>query len=168
MELVDVFDNKRNSLNKVIERYNNNTPGEFTQVVHLWIQNSNGEFLIQKRSMKKKVHPGMWSITGGAVDSLEEPTTAVARECKEEIGIELKPQDFELMMTVKRPSVFVDVYYAKKDIDFKDIVMQQDEVDDVKWASNAEIKDLIKQNEMGSSITIYYDALYKLIESNNG
>ena len=165
MELVDVFDNKRNSLNKVIERYNNKVPGEFTQAVHLWIQNSKGDFLIQKRSMKKRINPGMWSITGGAVDSLEQPEAAVARECKEELGIELKPQDFELMMTVKRPTVFVDVYYAKKDIDLKDIVMQQDEVDDVKWVSNEEMKNLLEQKEMGSSIKIYYDALYKLIEN---
>ena len=38
MELLERFDKKRLPLNKVAERYEN-TPGEYEQVVHIWIMN---------------------------------------------------------------------------------------------------------------------------------
>ena len=50
MELVELFDNKRRPLDKVIERYGERGD-EYTQVVHAWIRNSKGEFLMQKRSI---------------------------------------------------------------------------------------------------------------------
>ena len=40
MELVDKFDNKRQSLNKTTERQVK-VEGEYRQSVHIWIQNSN-------------------------------------------------------------------------------------------------------------------------------
>ena len=39
--------------------------------MHVWIQNDKGEFLIQKRCKTKRVFPGVWSITGGGVDTGE-------------------------------------------------------------------------------------------------
>ena len=70
MELVDKFDKKRNSLGKTSERYER-IAGEYKQSMHVWIQNDKGEFLIQKRSKTKRVFPGVWSITGGGVDTGE-------------------------------------------------------------------------------------------------
>ena len=40
MEYVEKFDNKRTSLNMAVERYGEK-PGEYSQVVHLWIMNDN-------------------------------------------------------------------------------------------------------------------------------
>jgi 8-oxo-dGTP pyrophosphatase MutT (NUDIX family) len=164
MEFVDLFDNKRNSLGKISERYSY-TPGEFSQVVHLWIRNSQGDFLVQKRSMSKPVNPGIWSVTGGAVDSGETPLEAAYRECKEELDVEIKPEEIQLMMTVKRPKVFVDVFLVDKDINLSDIKMQETEVDDVKWFNRDEIREMSLGNKMGGSITIYYDSLFKLIDN---
>ena len=166
MEFVDLFDNKRNSLGKVSERYSY-TPEEYSQVVHLWIRNSQGDFLIQKRSMKKPTNPGLWSVTGGAVDCGETPLEAAYRECKEELDVDIKPGEIQLMMTVKRPKVFVDIFLVEKDIDLNKVVLQEDEVDDVKWFTKNEIREMAKNDGMGTSITIYHDVLLNLIDQLN-
>ena len=163
MELVERFDKKRMPLNKVTGRYTE-IPNEYSQVVHAWIRNDKGEFLIQKRSMKKKFFPGQWSVTGGGADVGETTLDALYRECKEEIGINLIPENVELMMTVKRKNAFIDIYLAKQSFDIKDVKMQKDEVDDVKWATINDIRNLIKNEEMGTSVVMYFDTLCNLID----
>ena len=123
MELVDKFDNKRQPLNISRERFEK-IKGEYNQSVHVWIINSNNELLIQKRSETKRVYPGMWAITGGAVDSGELPITALYREIKEELGITVTPDETELLLSLARTYDFVDVYLVKKDIDINEIIMQ--------------------------------------------
>lgn len=163
MEIVDLFDNKRKLVGKVAERYNYD-PGYYSQVLHLWIMNSKGEFLIQKRSMKKKIHPGIWSITGGGADTGETTLDAVYRECKEELDIDIAPEQLQLIMSVKRPFVFMDIYLAKIDVDINKLVLQEDEVDEVRWTSAEEIRKMVEAKEMGSSIALYHDLFLKLVE----
>ena len=162
MELVEMFDNKRKSLNKVIERYNH-VEGEYSQGSHIWIMNSKGEFLIQKRTPNKKVYPNLWSVTSGGTDSGENTLEAAFREVKEELGIEVKPEEIELMMTYKRNHDFVDVWLARKDIELDDIVMQKEEVADVKWVSTEELEKLIQDNQTPKSLQIYFGFLKQLI-----
>ena len=164
MELVDVFDNKRQKVNKVIERYTNG-PDEYAQAVHLWIENDRGEFLLQKRSMSKRINPGIWSITGGAVEAGEESVDTVIRECKEEIGLDISYDELELVLTIKRPYSFVDVYYVKKNVDLDEITIQKTELDEVKFMSKEQIQELMEQKQMGRSARIYFDVLCKLIDS---
>mgnify|MGYP003483557770 CR=1 FL=1 len=84
---------------------------------------------------------------------------------KEELGIEIKPEELELMMSYKRNHDFVDVYLVRKDIDLKDITMQTEEVSEVKWASKEELEDLIKENQTPKSLQIYFEFLKNLIKS---
>ena len=166
MEIVDLFDNKRSFLNKTIERYHY-IPETYFQVIHLWIKNSKGNYLIQKRSLTKETNPGIWSITGGVVDSGELPINAAYRECKEELGIDIKPEEIQFMLSIKRPKMFVDVYLIERDIDLADIVMQESEVADVKWFTTEEIIKMAKNREMGGSISIYYDTFFNLINQSD-
>ena len=64
--------------------------GNFNISVHVWIINTEGEFLIQKRSANKKKFPNMWSMMGGAVLSGETSEEACIRETDEELGIMLE------------------------------------------------------------------------------
>ena len=107
MEMVDKFDNKRRPLNKTTERHEK-IEGEYRQSVHTWIQNSKGEFLIQKRTPNKNFFPNMWSQTGGGVDTGETTFQAAVRECKEELGIDIDTSNMELIMSFKRKFDFVD------------------------------------------------------------
>jgi len=164
MEKVDRFDNKRRKLEGTLERYNEKE-GEYSQVVHLWIQNDEGKFLFQKRSMNKRVFPGKWSVTGGGCECEESPVEAAKRECKEELGVELNIENMELIMSIKRIKVFMDIFLLKQNFKIEDIVLQRDEVDEVKWFSKEEILELIKEDKVGTSMKIYCDMLFKLIEA---
>ena len=43
--------------------------------------------------------------------------------------------------------VFFDLYYLEKDIDIKDLVLQEEEVELVKWVTLDEIKEMIQNDE---------------------
>ena len=162
MELVDKLDNKRQPLHKIVERHEK-IDGEYRQSVHTWIQNSKGEFLIQKRSPNKTTFPNMWSQTGGGVDAGETSLQGALRECKEELGININPDNMEFILSFKRKYVFVDVWLVKQDIDISKIVLQE-EVSDVKWATIDEIKELRKNRQLAKSIDIYFDMFINLID----
>ena len=162
MEFVEMFDNKRKPLNKIVERYTH-IKGEYAQGAHVWKINSKGELLIQKRSSTKRLYPNLWSITSGGTEKGETTLDTVYREVKEELGIEIKPEELELMMSYKRNHDFVDVYLVRKDIDLKDITMQTEEVSEVKWASKDELENLIKENQTPKSLQIYFEFLKNLI-----
>ena len=162
MEFVEMFDNKRKALGKTVERYTH-VPGEYSQGAHVWIMNSKGELLIQKRSKEKRLYPNLWSITSGGTDSGESTLDTAYREVKEELGIELKPEELELMMSYKRNHDFVDVYLARKDIKLEEITMQKEEVSDVKWVSKKDLEKLIKEEQTPKSLQIYFEFLKNLI-----
>lgn len=162
MEFVEMFDNKRMRLGKVTERYNY-VEGEYSQGAHVWITNSKGELLIQKRTPTKKLYPNLWSITSGGTDTGETTLETAFREVKEELGITLKPEELELMMSYKRNHDFVDVYLARKDINLDEIVMQEEEVAEVKWVKAEELEKLIKENQTPKSLEMYFGFLRKLI-----
>lgn len=105
----------------------------------------------------------MWSQTGGAVDEGETTLQAALRECKEELGIDINPNNIELVMTFKRKFDFVDVWLVKQDIDISELVLQEDEVADVKWATVEEIRDLMKSDKLAKSIDIYFDMFINLL-----
>ena len=163
MELVDKFDSKRIPLNKQTERYEKQK-GEYNQSVHVWFLNSKNELLLQKRSETKRVYPGMWAITGGAVDSGELPIEALYREVNEELGITILPEETELLLSLQRTYDFVDIYLVRKDIDIKNITMQPEEVSDVKWITINEYQSMEKNNQIPPSISFYSDFVLKLIE----
>lgn len=163
MEIVDKFDNKRRPLHKTSERHDK-VDGEYRQSVHTWIQNSKGEFLIQKRTPNKKFFPNMWSQTGGGVDTGETTLQAALRECKEELGIDINPNNMELILSFKRKYDFVDVWLVKQDIDISELVLQEDEVADVKWATIDEIKDLMSSGKLAKSIEVYFNMFIELLD----
>ena len=109
MEIVDLFDDKRRKLNKNWIR-ENGTPnqGEFVQVVHIWIMNDNGDLLIQKRQENVRNHAQKWAYTAGAVDAGESSLEGAIREAKEELGIDLKENKVEFLLSFKRKKNYVD------------------------------------------------------------
>lgn len=163
MEMVDKFDNKRRPLNKTTERHEK-IKGEYRQSVHTWIQNSKGEFLIQKRTPNKNFFPNMWSQTGGGVDEGETTFQAALRECKEELGIDIDTKNMELIMSFKRKFDFVDVWLVKQDFDISSLVLQEEEVSDAKWATVDEIRELMKEGKLAKSIEIYFDMFLELLD----
>src|SRR5258706_9314356 len=60
------------------------------RAVHVFVFNSRGEVFLQKRSMSKDTHPGVWdSSASGHLDSGEDYDTCAVREVHEELGFRL-------------------------------------------------------------------------------
>src|SRR3989338_968813 len=99
MEYFDVVNEEDNIIGKA-SRDECHKKGLLHRTVHIFILNSKGELLLQKRSTKKNLYKGWWAdATAGHVDSGETYDNAAKREMKEEIGISTK---LEKLFDVKR------------------------------------------------------------------
>ena len=142
MEKRDLYDINRNLTGETIYKGEAIPPNRYIVVVLVFIQNSKGEFLIQKRSLRKD---GKYASTGGHPKSGETSIQGMCTEIAEEIGLTVDEKDLELIYSGRQDEhrVFFDIYYLKRDIDIKDLVLQKEEVDFVEWDSISRIKQLI-------------------------
>lgn len=62
-------------------------------VVHVWIRNRKGEYLILQRAADRATFPLMWECVGGFVLKGESSIEGAIREVKEEVGLDLNPED---------------------------------------------------------------------------
>ena len=145
MEKRDLYDINRNLTGKTIYKGDIIPNNNYIIVVLAFIQNSKGEFLIQKRSLKKD---GKYGSTGGHAKTGENSITAMITEIKEELGITVNSQDLKLIYSGREDNtqVFFDIYYLNKDFEISDLTLQEDEVESVSWLSIDEIENLIKNN----------------------
>lgn len=138
-EMWDLYKRFGNALEFVttgqtIERGKRLPDGTFHQVVHVWIKNEIGEYLISQRCTEKSV-PLCWEpAVGGNVLAGETSEVAAIREVKEELGLDLKPGSGSLLFRgirfVDGCNDFVDVWLfdmPNKVID-KNLALQKEEV----------------------------------------
>lgn len=86
-ELLDVVDEQDHPLRRATRR-EIHEQGLFHRAVHILVFNKHGDLLLQKRSVLKDTHPGLWdSSAAGHVDSGETYEQAAHRELAEELGI---------------------------------------------------------------------------------
>lgn len=165
MELWDILDGNGNKTGKTIERGKPMRQDEYHLIVHIWIKNSNGEFLITKRTPNKKTLPNMWETTVGSAIAGEDSLKAVLREVKEEISINLSPESGKYLFRLKRQQYdfpdFIDVWLFKKEADIKEIIYQPEEVCGAKWATPSEIQSSIESGEFADTFT-YLEDLFKM------
>ena len=165
MEIIDLYNGKREKINKTFIREEGEPEeGEYKLSVHVWILNSRGEILIQKRNENLKRNPGKWAFTGGVVDSGENSVEWAIRESKEELGDDIDKDKIELLLSFKREHGFVDVWLVKDNIEINNLVLQKSEVSEAKWVSIKELKKLIDSEQFVKSIGIYYELFIKLLE----
>ena len=145
MEKRDLYDSERNLTGETIFKGEKTPEGRYIIVVLVFIQNSEGKFLIQKRSERKN---GKYATTGGHPKSGENSVQGILTEVEEEIGLTLNPDDLQLYFSGKseKERVFWDDYYIKMDVeDIKKLKLQEEEVEDVEWFSESEIIESMKQ-----------------------
>ncbi len=125
-ELWDVYDENRNLTGRLQRRGDALETGDFHLVVYVWIRQSDGRFLLTKRSPNKG-YPNMWETTGGSAVAGDDSLTAALREVKEETGITLLPENGTCILTHKGENFFGDYWLFRQDIDLNDVVLQEGE-----------------------------------------
>ena len=147
MEKRDLYDENRELTGETVYKGEPIPEGKYIIVVLVYIQNSDGKFLIQKRS---KLKDGKYATTGGHVKSGETSVEGILSEVREELGLELNPDDLVLYYGnhSAEQQVFWDDYYIKLDIDdISKLKLQEEEVESVKWATAEEMKQMMKDGE---------------------
>ena len=160
MEKRDLYDKNKNLTGETIYKGEPIPADRYIIVVLAFIQNSEGKFLIQKRSKEKD---GLYGSTGGHPKKGETSLQGIITEIQEEIGLEVNENEIELIYAGREDSkrVFFDIYYLKKDFDINTLTLQKEEVDFVEWLTIPEIKQLIADGVFKESHT---EEVYRLIE----
>lgn len=160
-EIFDLYDENRIKTGKTMIRGNSTPDGYYRLVVHIAIFNSQGEMLIQQRQFFKPFFTGLWDISaGGSVISGETSNQAVERELFEELGIKHSFEDVRPSFTINFQNGYDDIYIIEKDIDIKNLKLQYEEVQAVKWASLNEILDMINKEEFVPYNKGFIDTLF--------
>lgn len=163
MELLDVYDNYGNVTGKVVRRGDKSvhlTEDEHIAVGVIFIENSKGEFLMQKTSLEKG---GEYSSTGGHICSGEKPIDSIKREVLEEIGIDVYNDDVKELGFISYDMPLRYMFYLKKDIDINDIKVQEEEVSFVKFMTIEEINNLIDNELITKSHGIIFKEVLKYL-----
>ncbi len=156
-EYRDLYDSNKNNIYERVKKGNKIPKNRYYITVVIFIENSKKELFLQ---VNKKFNK--YSITGGHPKSGESSIVGAQTELKEELGIDVKQNELVLFKTIKTEDDFVDLYYLKKDIDLKDIIIQEEEVGDINWFTKEEIDKLIKNKDFFKyHIDFYNDYLNK-------
>ena len=150
LELFDILKEDGSLAGIVRERGVVHLDGSLHPTSHIWIvrrnHSSGWDLLLQKRSFSKDSNPGCYDISSaGHVSAGDTYLPAALRELGEELGIRAEEKDLHL--AGMRKAYFEDVFYGKpfrdyeisavyvydKPVDEKKLVLQESEVEDVKW-----------------------------------
>ena len=146
--------------------------GLFHSTVHVWIFTEEGNILIQKRSKKKELNPGVWDVSvAGHIKFNENIKKAAKRETLEETGININTKDLLKIGVYRSINIhptaidkeFFHTYILKIDKNSIDLDYKNNEVDDLKFISIEEMESLIKKENnkifIGKNRKYYSDVL---------
>ena len=121
----------------------NNIPkGHYMPVVGVIIINNKNEILLQKRSLNKKRNPGKWGICGGKINLGENSIQAGIRETIEEISVRINKEEFKFLNMDTTDKGHFTTYYVRKDIDIEKCILQEEEVDELRYFKVEELEKL--------------------------
>lgn len=143
----DLYDQDHNLTGKTITVGDSIPEGYYVQVVMVFIQNSSGHYLIQKRSKQRN---GMYATTGGHPKAGQTSLQGIVTEIYEELGININPADLILFYSGRsdEEQVFFDDYYLKADLPLAKMKFQKDEVQFATWFMRSEVKGLFKRGKL--------------------
>lgn len=114
----------------------------FKSAVHIILINDN-KILLQKRK-GSKLWPGYYALPAGHIDEGETQYDALVREAKEELGIEINPDDIINNYVVLRRNFFeidgkilepyIDYYFEIKKYNGVPKIIEEDKCDELLWA----------------------------------
>ena len=167
-EIWDLYDENRELLGKDHVRGEQLPIGGYHLVVHVWIRNSKGEYLIAQRSANRPTNPLMWECVDGSVVKGEDSLQGVLREVKEEVGIDLLPEKGQVVLSDIKKIEFgkvvnkiVDVWLFDYDGEVDLGNATTDEVAQVAWMNRSQIKELFDANMFVETLEYFFTEVDK-------
>lgn len=167
-EIWDLYDENRELLGKDHVRGEQLPIDGYHLVVHVWIRNSKGEYLISQRSANRPTNPLMWECVDGSVVKGEDSLQGVLREVKEEVGIDLLPEKGQVVLSDIKKIEFgkvvnkiVDVWLFDYDGEVDLGNATTDEVAQVAWMNREQIKELFEHNMFVETLEYFFTEVDK-------
>lgn len=149
MEYLDIINENGEPTGKIISRDIVHRDGILHRTAHVWIvrKSSAGyDILLQKRSMEKESFPGLYDTSSaGHIPAGDEPVPSALRELEEELGIRASALQLTYIGSFRiqyekefhgkmfRDNEISRVYLYMEPVDIKTLVLQKEEVDEVRW-----------------------------------
>ena len=169
MEIWDLYDEKRKLTGRTHIRGEELPDGCYHLVVHVWIRNSRGVYLISQRAADRPTYPLKWECVGGSVIKGEDSLHGALREVKEEVGISLPAESGRVVYTKTRGYVdgrrfndIMDVWLFEYDGDADLANADTKEVADTRWLKTADIRKLYNDSELVDTLGYFFDKVEKV------
>ena len=149
METWDILDENGKPTGRTMNKGDKTVwePGIYHLGADVWIINSENKILIQQRSPKKKFEPNVWAMTGGSVIKGETVLDTLNRETWEELKVELSIEKAIMIKRYRTDNVWIEVYIVRQDVDLNKVVLQEEKVCDVRYATYDEIEELFQNKQ---------------------
>ncbi len=141
--------------------------GDWHRAVHVWILTPDGRLVVQQRALTKENNPGLWDVScAGHISAGEDVVAAAIREAREELGVDLAPDELRYVATIPAQCVlnggtYIDnelheIFFVCRDVDPRELRLQEEEVDDARIVSVGEFRAMER---------VAHGEEYELIES---
>ena len=164
MELWDLYTEDRVKTGEIHEREDSIPKDRYHLVVNAWLKNSDGKYLISRRSKTRLKNPLMFETVGGAVLKGEDSLQAALRETKEEVAIDLDAKTGKLVYSCvrKQLSSIWDAWLFKYDgiVNLKNATT--DEVESVGFMNTEQIYDLSKKGLFVHTLNYCFEKVFGL------
>ncbi len=159
MELWDLYTQDGRPVGETHIRGQQLPPGRYHLVVHCWLRNSRGEFLISRRAANCLTFPLMYECVGGSVVAGEDSLAGALREIQEEVGAILPPQDGTLLRRTVRhqPQDILDIWLFRYDGPIELHNATTDEVADSQWMTIEGIRHLAAEGSLVPSLMYFFE-----------
>jgi len=177
-EYLDILDESGKAIGEVASREVVHSCGLWHRTAQVLLANSKGEVFIHRRAKTKKYYPGLWDVYfGGHLLSGETSQQALIREVREEINLILQEDSFQFLFNIKKADVqnegkffnndFAEIYLVKKNFALTDLILQIEEIEEVKFVSLTELKEIIGNGGQNFIPREHeYELLFQALETN--
>jgi 16S rRNA (adenine1518-N6/adenine1519-N6)-dimethyltransferase len=143
-EIFDVVDEDDNVIGEAPRKECHTNNKLIHRAVHIFVFNSKGELLLEKRTMNRDLYPGRWIDVAGHLNLGEMYEDAAKRELKEEIGIKAELKHIcDIKKRIEQESENIRLFTCKHNGPFK---INKDEMELVKFFTIDWIKKEVKNN----------------------
>lgn len=144
-ELWDVYDRQGRLLGRTMRRGDSFIGDECHLCVHVWVKNSEGRFMLTKRSENKSL-PGLWETTGGSVVAGEDSLSSAVREVYEETGFSIDAGQGRLLFRYGGDNFLCDVWLFPGDFDLEQARLLPGETCAIMYADEEKIRALCRED----------------------